>query len=165
MRLEKIIGYMPSALSSAGTLNETYSRALKLGYVNPDQNDALLCVARIIAPWFAKTDTCVRALAPPDSPSNPLFDDFYEAKMRNIEAGIEHDKAHNRAAREVNFRKRYRQHIQGDEQMAEINRIIKTLATGTDVWLVCYENTDNVFCHREILKEIIIEKSTLALES
>jgi Protein of unknown function, DUF488. len=149
--------------SSAGTLNETHSNALKLGYVDPNQGDALLCVARIIAPWFAETDAYIRALAPPDSQSDTLFDDFYNARVRNIEAGMKQDKAHNKAVKQVNFRDRYHQHLQGDEQKAAMNKIIKTLESGTNVWLVCYANTDKVLCHREILKELVIEESTIKL--
>jgi len=129
-----------------------------LEYATPNQDDTLLCVARIPAPWFASVDGHIKALAPPDNPSNPLFDAFYTAKVQNIETGMDHDKAHNEAAKKVNFRKRYRQYLQGDEQQTAINKIIKTLSTGTDVWLVCYANTDNVFCHREVLQEVIIEK-------
>ena len=153
-----MIEYMASSLSSSATLHETYLQALKLGYANPNQEDTLLCVARIPVPWFTNIDEHMRVLAPPDSPSNPLFDAFYTAKVQNIETGMDHDTAHNEAAKDVNFRKRYRQHLQGDEQQAAINKIIKTLSTGTDVWLVCYANTDNVFCHREVLQEVITEK-------
>jgi Protein of unknown function, DUF488. len=149
---------MVSSSSSVATLHETYLEALKLGYANPNQEDTLVCVAQIPVPWFDNVDEHMRVLAPPDNPSNPLFDDFYTAKMQNIDTGMGHDKAHNEAAKEVNFRKRYRQYLQGDEQQAAIDKIIKTLSTGTDVWLVCYVNTDNAFCHREVLQEVITEK-------
>ena len=154
---------MTSQSSSTGTLHETYSQALKLGYADPNQDDTLLCVARIPAPWFANVDGHMRALAPPDNPTNSLFNDFYTAKVRNIETGMDHDEAHNKAAKDVNFRKRYRQYLKQKEQRAAISKIVKTLATGTDVWLVCYANTDNVFCHRDILQEVIIEKYKLKL--
>ena len=149
---------MASSSSPTAILHETCSQALKLGYVHPNQDDMLLCVARIPAPWFANVDGHMRALAPPDNPTNPLFNDFYTAKVRNIETGMDHDEAHNKAAKDVNFRKRYRKYLNQEKQTAAISKIVKTLATGTDVWLVCYANTDNVFCHREVLQEVITEK-------
>jgi len=59
---------------------------------------------------------------------------------------------HNAAVAAVDFRPRYREHLQGENQQDAINSILDELDSGRDVWLVCYENTDEKFCHREILK-------------
>jgi uncharacterized protein YeaO (DUF488 family) len=80
------------------------------------------------------------ALAPPE----PLLSEF---KERADELG------HNPAVDAVDFRSRYREHLTGDRQLSEMADIIERLQSGQAVWLVCYENTDEKWCHRDILAD------------
>lgn len=127
-----------------GTLRDTYHAALQHDLVAPADDDLVLgVVAKPMYGIETYVDRNVSALAP----SEQLLTEF---KRRADEIG------HDEAVEAVDYVPRYRAHIEASsEAQAWIDRIVDTLASGTDVWLVCYENTDEKYCHRTTLKRLI----------
>lgn len=131
--------------TTGGQLHDSYHAALQNDIDTPGDSDRVLGVVNEQMYGIQNhIDENWPALAPPD----PLFNQF---KQTADEMG------HNAAVSEVDFRARYRDHLQGETPQARIAEIRTMLAEGTDVWIVCYENTDDKFCHRDILKRAILE--------
>lgn len=126
-----------------GTLHDTYHVALQHDHVQPADDDLVLGVVR--KPMYGiqtHLDRNCAALAPPAD----LLDEFKETAD---------EMGHNAAVAAVDFRGRYRDYLDGADQVEAIRGVIADLESGRDVWLVCYENTDEKFCHREILVDVI----------
>lgn len=136
-----------------GCLYDTYIAALQHGTASIPETALKLGVVRRPTPWFhAEIDENIAALAPPES----LLDEFKSRYEELTEQGMDDAKAHNTALTAINYDDRYCEYIETSaESQVQINYIRDQLAAGTDVVLVCYENTEHKRCHRELLKEII----------
>jgi len=134
----------------AGALFDTYVAALQHDIVDLPDGVVRLGVVRKPTPWFhGSVDENERALAPPEA----LLADF-DATQEDLAArGMCDEGAHNAAWEEVDFDERYRSHLGGDEARDAIEAVLGRLRSGTDVALVCYENTDRKCCHRTILRD------------
>jgi|AntDeeMetagen192_2_1112575.scaffolds.fasta_scaffold22415_2 uncharacterized protein YeaO (DUF488 family) len=122
-----------------GTIHDTYHAALQHSHDEPDDSDLVVGVVR--RPMYG-IEAYLDENWPELAPSNELLDEF---KTKADEIG------HNEAVSAVNFRERYEESLDGTEQEARINQIVEEIRSGRNVWVVCFENTDDKFCHREIL--------------
>ena len=136
-----------------GTLHDTYHAALQHGHVNPADDDLVLGVVR--EPMYG-IQKYIDENWPALAPTADLLGEFKDAAD---------EMGHNPAVAAVDFRPRYRDSLAGIAQQMKMNDIVGVLEEGRDVWLVCYENTDEKFCHREILKEEIKTKRAISQES
>ena len=126
-----------------GTLHDTYHAALQHGHVNPSKRDLVLgVVAEQMYGIQSFLDRNEVELAPDR-------DTLREFKDLADEIG------HNEAIEELGFEDEYRERLQQPAQQAAMGELANELDAGRDVWLVCYENTDDKFCHRTILREEI----------
>jgi uncharacterized protein YeaO (DUF488 family) len=129
---------------TTGRLRGTYHAALQHGHDEPADDDLVLAVVDEQMYGIQKyTDEHWPVLAPPTEA-------LHEFKARADEIG------HNEAVDELGFDTRYRDHVRRDKDVHQaIDAVIDKLESGQDVWLVCYENTDEKFCHRTVLREEI----------
>ncbi|WP_137285037.1 DUF488 domain-containing protein [Halorussus salinisoli] len=137
---------MPTATHE---LRDTYHAALQHGHVDPDDEDLVVGVVR--RPVYGienYLDRNVPALAPPDD----LLNEF----ERVVESADE--TTHDEAWAEVEFDERYRDHLRDPEPRRAMDDLLAELES-RDVWLVCYENTDQKRCHRTILKTVLEERT------
>lgn len=132
------------AESEIGTLRDSYHAALQHGHDEPDEDDLVIAVVAEQMYGIQKhTDEHWPVLAPP-------IEALREFKDRADEIG------HNEAVDELDFDGRYREHVRQDIDVQKaVGAVIDELESGRDVWLVCYENTDDKFCHRTVLREEI----------
>lgn len=129
-------------------LHDTYHAALQHGHVDPGDEDLVVGVVR--RPVYGienYLDRNVPALAPPDD----LLDEF--KAMADEREDLTHDEVWD----EVDFTERYRDHLRSSETQQAMDDLLAELED-RDVWLVCYENTDEKRCHRTILKEELRER-------
>nr|WP_255457573.1 DUF488 domain-containing protein [Halorussus sp. JP-T4] len=68
------------------------------------------------------------------------------------------DLTHDEAWDEVDFGGRYREYLRTPEARAAMDDLLAELDE-RDVWLVCYENTDEKRCHRTILQDVLRERA------
>lgn len=135
---------MSDAEHTEGVLHDTYHAALQHNHVEPDEDDLVLGVVR--EPMYG-IHTFLDDNYPVLAPTLAALREF---KERADEIG------HNEAVEELDFDSRYRELIRSEEEAQEAMQwIVSELEDGRDVWLVCYENTDDKFCHRCVLKEEI----------
>ena len=138
---------MSTQKAERGTLRDTYHAALQHNHVEPGEDDLGLGVVR--EPMYGiqtHLDDNWTILAPPREA-------LMEFKDRADEIG------HNEAVDELDFDARYRELITTDDEVRQaIDMVVGELKQGRDVWLVCYENTDDKFCHRSVLREVIEER-------
>jgi uncharacterized protein YeaO (DUF488 family) len=126
-------------------LRDTYHAALQHGHVEPDEEDLVAGVVRRPSYGIENyVDRNIPALAPPDD----LLSEFKECEEEH--EGLTHDKVWN----EVNFGARYRDYLRNPKPQQAMDDLLAELES-RDVWLVCYENTDEKRCHRTILKEVL----------
>lgn len=127
-----------------GTLHDSYHAALQHGHDEPDKDDLVLAVVDEQMYGIQKyTDEWWPDLSPPTELLHELKD-------------LADEIGHNEAVEELNFKTRYREYVQQDvEAQKAVGEVISELESGRDVWLVCYENTDDKVCHRTILREEI----------
>ncbi|WP_168216190.1 DUF488 domain-containing protein [Halorussus halobius] len=134
-------------------LRDTYHAALQHGHVDPD--DSALVVGVVRRPSYGigtYLDRNVPELATPDD----LLDEF---KSRLDEVGGDDDgPTHDEVWNEVDFGERYRDHLRNPEPRRAMDDLLGELES-RDVWLVCYENTDDKRCHRTILKAVLRERA------
>ncbi len=142
-----------SGQNSVGTLHDTYHAALQHGHVDPNDDDLVLGVVR--EPMYG-IEKYIDENWPALAPTADLLAEFKTAADRM---------GHNPAVAAVSFRARYRDSLTGTAQQTKINDILAALEDGQDIWLVCYENTDEKFCHREILREKIEAERTVPQET
>lgn len=140
-------------------IRDTYHAALQHGHATPDDSDLVVGVVR--RPSYGienHLDRNVPALAPPDD----LLSEF-----KTVE-GEREDLTHDEVWQAVEFGERYRDHLRTPEAQQAMDDLLADLDSGGgdgngdatgDLWLVCYENTDEKRCHRTILQEILRERA------
>jgi len=138
-----------------GEVLDTYVAAIQHDLVELPEDARRIGVVRRPTPWFhGAVDENVPALGPPD--------DLIEAAKRREEdlklQGICDEDAQNVAWEEVNFGERYREYLETDEGEAALEELVETLEDGTDVVLVCFENTAKKRCHRTILRDALVDR-------
>ncbi|PSQ50240.1 hypothetical protein BRD15_02105, partial [Halobacteriales archaeon SW_6_65_15] len=91
----------------------------------------------------------VSELAPPDD----LLSEF--KTLADERDDLHHDEVWD----EVDFGERYRDHLRSPEARQAMGDLLEELESRDgDLWLVCYENTDEKRCHRTILKSVLRER-------
>jgi uncharacterized protein YeaO (DUF488 family) len=141
-------------MTTPGTLYDTYVAALRHDLVALPSDVIKFGVVRRPTRWLHPyVDENVAALGPPD----PLLDDFQARHEALQKQEFEDAEAHNRAWIDVNYDERYREHlVEPDAAMAALERLKTALRNGTDIALVCYENTESKRCHRTILRKYLV---------
>jgi uncharacterized protein YeaO (DUF488 family) len=137
-------------MSERHELRDTYHAALQHGHVDPGDDDLVVGVVRRPSYGIGNyLDRNVPELAPPDDLLSE-FKTFVD----------EHDDLpHDEAWHEVKFDERYRDHLRNPEPQQAMDDLLAELESQAgDVWLVCYENTDDKRCHRTILKDVLQER-------
>ena len=136
-----------------GRLEDTYVAALQHDLVTPPETALVLGVVRRPLPWlYGVVDENRPALAPPAT----LLDEFHDRKHAFETEGLDDVAAHEAAWDAVDYDRRYRDHLRASGSATEAIEAVETaLAGGRDVFLVCYENTDEKRCHRTILREVV----------
>lgn len=129
-----------------GTLYDAHCAGLQHDHYDlPDDAVYLAVVREQMYGISAVVDENVRELSPPTD----LFEEF---KRRADEIG------HNDAWEAVDFEQQFREHLYVDaDAQAGLDRVGRLLDAGRDVVLVCYENTDEKRCHREVLADVLRE--------
>ncbi|MFP4530918.1 MAG: DUF488 family protein [Halodesulfurarchaeum sp.] len=140
-------------MAERGALRDTYAAALQHELVDLDGDERLIGVARRPLPWLlGQVDENRSALGPPPE----LLDAVKERHEELQKDGLPDAEAHNRALEAVDYRERYLDYLENSAAPREaIESIEEIREAGTDVVLVCYENTAEKRCHRTILREAI----------
>ncbi|MDZ7850171.1 MAG: DUF488 family protein [Halodesulfurarchaeum sp.] len=136
-----------------GALWDTYAAPLQHDLVDLDGDERLIGVARRPLPWLlGQVDENRSALGPPPA----LLDAVKDRHEELQDEGLPDAEAHNRALEAIDYRERYLDYLENSAAAREaIESIEAVREAGTDVVLVCYENTDEKRCHRTILREAI----------
>jgi uncharacterized protein YeaO (DUF488 family) len=131
-------------------IRDTYHAALQHDHVEPAPEDLVVGVVRHPVYGIENyLDRNVPALAPPEA----LLGDFETVEERD-------DLTHDEAWDEVNFAERYREYLQHSAVQQVMDDLLGELDPDEgDLWLVCYENTDQKRCHRTILREVLRERA------
>lgn len=140
-------------MSKRGQLRDTYVAAIQHNLVELPADALRLGVVRRPTQWFRPhVDENEPALGPPDS----LLDEF-RTRYEHLEMeGLPDEEAHNTAWEEIDYDLRYRSYLEESKEAQEaIQRVVDLVTDGTDVALVCFENTDQKRCHRTLLKDEI----------
>lgn len=137
----------------SGTLSDTYVAAIQHDLVDLDADTELVGVVRRPTRWFnPQVDENLPALGPPTD----LFEAFRARMNELVEEGMDEETAHNTAWSAVDYDRRYREHLETSaEAAAALDDLLDRLAGGTDIALVCYENTDDKRCHRTVLRDYL----------
>jgi len=134
----------------SGALFDTSVTALQHDLVELPDGTRRVGVVRSPTPWFHEiVDENRPALGPPRA----LLDEFRDLQTSFTLDGMCEAGAHNAAWEELDFERRYRASLDTADTQAVIADLRDRLADGTDVALVCFENTDQKRCHRTILRE------------
>ena len=136
---------------SQGTLRDTYVVALQHDLVDLPEEATLVGVVRSPTHWFSPVvDENHPALGPPQT----LLEQI-KRRAEELEAdGLDDAEAHNTAWDDVDFERRYREHLNTDDDAQTAFEALHTrLLDGEGLVLVCYENTETKRCHRTILRE------------
>lgn len=128
-----------------GEIRDTYHAALQHEKVVPDEEDLAVGVVR--KPMYGIQNHLDRNV-PELAPEADLLAAF---KERADEVG------HEAAWTEVDFAERYRESLERPAAQAAMDDLLAELEA-RDVWLVCYENTDDKRCHRTILKDVLRDR-------
>lgn len=128
-----------------GEIRDTYHAALRHGKVAPAEEDLVVGVVR--KPMYGIRRHLDRNV-PEVAPEADLLAAF---KERADEVG------HEAAWTEVDFAERYRESLERPAAQAAMDDLLAELER-RDVWLVCYENTDDKRCHRTLLKDVLRER-------
>lgn len=128
-----------------GRIRDTYHAALQHEMVVPDDEDLVVGVVR--KPMYGIQRHLDRNV-PELAPEADLLAAF---KERSDEVG------HEAAWTEVDFAERYRASLDRPAARAAMDDLLAELEA-RDVWLVCYENTDDKRCHRTILRDVLRER-------
>lgn len=136
-------------------LFDTYVAALQRDRVDLPDGTRLLGVVRRPTRWLhAAVDENCPALAPPPD----LLDAHADAAESFRIDGLCADGAHNAAWDRVEFASRYREYLATDPDARDAVRDLRSaLASGEDVALVCFENTEKKRCHRTVLRSVVSE--------
>ncbi|MCU4798791.1 DUF488 domain-containing protein [Halobacteria archaeon HArc-gm2] len=134
----------------AGKLTDTYVAAIQHDLADLPEGARRVGVVRKPTPWFhGAVDENRPALGPP----RDLLEEFQAREEEFKLDGMCDEGAHNAAWEELDFEDRYCEYLETEEARSAVADLRETLADGTDVVLVCYENTDQKRCHRTILRE------------
>lgn len=144
-------------MSERGALRDTYAAALQHDLVDLDGDERLLGVVRRPLPWLLGQ---VEENRPELGPPAELLDAVKNRHEALQDRGLSDAEAHNRALEAVDYRERYLAYLKNSAATQEaIEHIEESLADGTDVVLVCYENTAEKRCHRTILRDYLEGKT------
>lgn len=136
----------------AGRLFDTYVAALQHDLVDVPDGTRRVGVVRKPTPWFhGPIDENRPALGPPAD----LLDEFQDRTEAFEVRGMCDEGAHNAAWEELDFQRRYREYLETAKGRRAVDDLLELLEAGTDVALVCYENTDRKRCHRTILRDVL----------
>lgn len=140
-------------MSTLGRLDETYAAAIQHDLVDLPEGTLKLGVVRKPTSWFhPRVDENEPALGPPEE----LFEEFRVRYDHLQTEGLSDHDAHNTAWEDVDYDQRYRSYLRESEEARQaIQEVIDRLMEGTDVALVCFENTEQKRCHRTLLKDEI----------
>ena len=138
-----------------GRIRETYHAAVQHDLVELTGAEQLIGVVRRPTPWFSGAiDENRPALGPPTD----LLD---EVKTRTEDfkiQGLCEEGAHNAAWDEVDFDRRYREHLETSEDAQRaMDDLLSAVEAGEDVVLVCFE-AEKKQCHRHALREVLEER-------
>lgn len=140
-------------MAELGELRDTYAAAIQHDLVDLSGEEWVVGVVRRPFPWFhGLVDENIRVLGPPGS----LLDTVKTRSETLRETGLEDAEAHNQAIKDINYRARYLQYLEGSSAaQSAIDTILEAIEDGRTVVLVCYENTDEKQCHRTILQDYL----------
>ena len=154
-----------------GELSDTYVAALQHGLVEPPASTRRIGVVRTTARWShgvlgssgdptgcenrSRFSNVVDENRPTLGPPRDLLGEFQTRKEDLKRRGLCDEGAHNSAWEELDFEERYREHLDADDARTAVAALADLLDDGTDVALVCYENTDSKRCHRTILRNVV----------
>lgn len=146
-------------MAERGVLRDSYAAALQHDLIELDGDERLIGVVRRPMYWFeSQVDENRPVLGPPPE----LLDEVKARHEALQDRGLSDTEAHNQALDDVDYESRYRSHLDGSPEAQEaIQYIEAVLDRGTDVVLVCYENTDEKRCHRTLLKSRIASRQTM----
>lgn len=137
-----------------GALTDTYVAAIQHDLVDLPETIRRVGVVRRPTRWFyGVVEENRPALGPPED----LLDEFQDHEEAFKRQGLCEEGAHNAAWEELDFEERYQSYLDTDEAESAVEELLSLLDDGTDVALVCYENTDKKRCHRTILREHLEE--------
>lgn len=120
-------------------IRHTNHSALQHDHVQPSNDDLILGVVRETMYGLDNViDRNHDELGPPR-------DLLHDLKREAAKLG------HNRAVDTIDFKERYLNHLQSERAQNTIQAITEEVQSGTTVWLVCYENVEDKFCHRLLL--------------
>lgn len=141
---------------SRGSITDTYVAALQHDLVDLDDDTHLVGVVRRPTRWFnPQVDENLTALAPPED----LFTEFQDRRDELEAEGHAEEAAHNQAWTDVDYDRRYLQHIETDPAaQAAVDELLGRVNTGATIALVCYENTEDKRCHRTALRTYLEEQ-------
>lgn len=136
-----------------GSITDTYVAALQHGLVDLEDGTRLIGVVRQPTRWFnPQVDENIAELGPPLD----LFEEFQDRRDDLIDAGYDEAAAHNAAWTDVDYDDRYRHHLETSEAASgAVEALIDRVRQGSDIALVCFENTDEKRCHRTTLREYL----------
>ena len=138
-----------------GQVHDTYVAAIQHDLADLPEDAKRVGVVRRPTPWFhGAVDENVPELGPPEDlleEANQREEDF---KMQ----GICDEEAQNIAWGEIDFGERYREYLETEEGSRAVDDLLAELEDGTDLVLVCFENTEKKRCHRTILRETLEER-------
>lgn len=140
-------------MGTRGRLFDTYVAALQHDLVDLPNDATAVGVVRRPTRWLHPyVDENRAALGPPYD----LLDAFQQRHTELMDQEIEDAAAHNRAWEDVNYDQRYRAYLEDSaDAQAALDCLRTWLQEGRDVALVCYENTDDKWCHRTLLREYL----------
>ncbi len=141
-----------------GSVSDTYVAALQHGLAEFDESTALVGVVRRPTRWFnPQVDENLTALGPPTE----LFEDFQDRRDALLDQGLDEEAAHNTAWSDVDYDDRYLAHLNSSAAAGKaVQDLVDRLEVGTDIALVCYENTDDKRCHRTVLRNYLEDRLT-----
>ena len=138
-----------------GQVHDTYVAAIQHDLVDLPEDARRIGVVRRPTSWFhGAVDENVPALGPPEA----LLEDAKQREEDLKLQGICDDDAQNLAWDEVDFAERYRDFLETPDGAAAVDELVERLEDGTDVVLVCFENTAKKRCHRTILREVLADR-------
>ncbi|MFW6457921.1 MAG: DUF488 family protein [Halodesulfurarchaeum sp.] len=139
----------------AGSVQDTYAAAVQHDLVVVPEGALVLGVARRPLPWLlAVVDENRPELGPPAD----LLSAVKGRARTPLEDGLSDAEAHNRAMNDLDYESQYRAYLwESRPAQQSIADLRKRVESGTDLVLVCYENTDEKRCHRTILREVLLE--------
>ncbi|WP_225335091.1 DUF488 domain-containing protein [Halomicrobium urmianum] len=133
-----------------GAVHDTYVAALQHGSAALPEGTRKVGVVRKPTSWFhGVVDENRPELGPPAD----LLAEFQSREEAFKAQGMCDEGAHNATWEVVAFEERYREHLESEAARAAVEDLLDLLEAGTDVALVCYENTDQKRCHRTALRE------------